>query len=316
MAALRRRTVFAASFVMTVACSKASKEGGTAGSGSAGSAGIATGSGSTTGSGSATANKSGPFRETWQVSRAFAWEKDAKVGCEADQPFDCPPEYSCNPPPPRPIPCPAGIDKAKVITIAQQTPHECYVVPDGCKDLSCATQPVRCPWTWDELSDMHRTGTRDQDGRCVLKSSSGRGFIADCPDPKATQFTISKEDVDKPCFAEGAGFDRKQVPCPQAPKTFLSGQIFLKEYRANKALFAGKRVHVQGFYLPALSKAEGGVSTIAVAGTKFDDKLAITCTTSHPVMAMAKKDWIVMDGRVVDVPPDGARLEDCAIWPY
>jgi hypothetical protein len=284
MAAFRPRRVFAASFVITVAaCSKTANEPDPAGSGSQ-------------------SNPPGrPFTEQWNV-----W-KNSGV-CEASN-FECAPGVSCNPPPPRPITCPEGITESAPMRVGTYSDGTCAVV---------ATQmETRCPWTWKELSEMNRTGQMLDDGHCVASwqppLNSPPKFVMACPATEIKTFTISREDVDKPCFASGPAMQAKvEVPCPVEPKLFLSGQLFKKDYQANPTAFDGKRVQIQGFYLAAHSSG----NKVGVAGTAYDDKLAVTCTSKAAPMAMKPKDWIVLDGVVKASPPGDVALEDCAIWPH
>jgi hypothetical protein len=61
---------------------------------------------------------------------------DAKGACLAYQDVQCPTGATCNPPPPQPVACPAGITVDRPVHIfAQAGSHDCYVMP----------APVRCP---------------------------------------------------------------------------------------------------------------------------------------------------------------------------
>ena len=145
MPALRPRTVFAASFVMTVAaCGKKESGGGGGGGG-----------------------VRRVFPTTWTVSKSGPGYGDPQGWCRAGIDIDCPENVTCNPPGPQPIPCPPGVEKHGHVTVGQKSATECVVVPPSCNDPSCATEKVRCPWTYEELSQLIRNGSKDAEGRCV-----------------------------------------------------------------------------------------------------------------------------------------------------
>jgi hypothetical protein len=56
----------------------------------------------------------------------------------------CPPGIDCNPPEPRFVRCPEGVTEDKPIRIAEMPDATCVVVPDGCRDTSCATEKIPC----------------------------------------------------------------------------------------------------------------------------------------------------------------------------
>jgi hypothetical protein len=57
----------------------------------------------------------------------------------------CPPGVDCNPPEPRFVKCPEGVTEDTPMRIAELPDATCVVVPDGCRDTSCATQKISCP---------------------------------------------------------------------------------------------------------------------------------------------------------------------------
>ncbi|MFN0252448.1 MAG: hypothetical protein ACKV2T_36565 [Kofleriaceae bacterium] len=65
--------------------------------------------------------------------------------CRADVRIDCPPKVSCNPPAPRDIPCPAGATEAMTVVVVEKPDKTCAIVPEGCRELDCATQATPCP---------------------------------------------------------------------------------------------------------------------------------------------------------------------------
>src|SRR5690349_10867768 len=76
--------------------------------------------------------------EAWTVYAVGA-------ACEADSiERGCPKNALCNPPPPREIECPAGI-AAQRLQVVKKPDQTCAIVPSGCVELSCATQPTACP---------------------------------------------------------------------------------------------------------------------------------------------------------------------------
>jgi hypothetical protein len=73
-----------------------------------------------TGGGDTTTTRNPPQPEPpysqWNVSM-YSGE------CSADDatPFDCPPDASCNPPPPMPVECPAGLEEGGSVLVIQQS---------------------------------------------------------------------------------------------------------------------------------------------------------------------------------------------------
>ncbi len=123
MAAFRRRTVFAAPLIISLATG-------------------CKGDGPTT-----TSNPPGP--EAKPKVRAFLQEWDVRrIGpgaCEAAAPDDCPPNTKCNPPEPRASECPPGTSGKTVIHVAELAANTCAIVPKGCANASCATVAAPCP---------------------------------------------------------------------------------------------------------------------------------------------------------------------------
>lgn len=80
---------------------------------------------------------------------AFVWviEKRGEQ-CHAEElDLTCPPGADCNPPAPRTFPCPPGVTEDKPLRFAELPDLTCVLVPDGCEDTGCATQPIECPPT-------------------------------------------------------------------------------------------------------------------------------------------------------------------------
>ena len=69
-------------------------------------------------------------------------------GCSAMEENHCPPNVMCNPPPPRPIACPAGAAEDTGVRVTELTAGSCAIVPPGCDARGCATTPTACPDPW------------------------------------------------------------------------------------------------------------------------------------------------------------------------
>ena len=295
MGAFRRRRVFAASFVLTVACSKSGKDSGA-------------------GSGTAAAPPVAAFKGEWTVVKY-------NRGCEVSSPsddFDCPPGESCNPPAPSVvrIRCPPGATLASRQRVVLLRDDTCALASTECNDPSCATTKTSCPFTPRELAQLEREGNLDEDGRCsaswMAPGDRPDWFVIPCPAPEMKAFKIVREDFDKPCFVSGAPLaDKVEIPCPVEPRVFASGKVFKDEHAAAPTSFTGKRVQVMGYYLPAKSTAKGGVHTIAVANARDGDAVAVTCTTTVAPKPMKEAEEVILDAIVNS---DGV-LDDCAVWP-
>jgi len=264
MPALRPRTVFAASFVMTVAaCGKKDTGGGGGGGGGGG-------------------ERSG-FATTWSVSKGRD-SSAPKEWCHGVSYAPCPEGATCNPPAPQPMPCPPGMVENGHATVAQKSETECVLVPDGCRDYSCATQKVRCPWTYEELPRLMRHGSKDADGRCFASWQppihSKPQFVMPCPDG-VTRFQITRADLDQPCVLTADGVAPKEIPCPTEPALFANADAFAKE----RASLVGKRAQIQATK-----------HTLAATG----------CGESVPNDGTR----VVVDGVVTASGP----LADCVIW--
>lgn len=110
MGALRRRTQFAAPWILTVAV----------------------------GCGSKSAEPRKQFPRTWTVTMQLP-------GCQALLDVSCPPDVNCNPPPPQEAECPPGASGHTSQRVAQLANDTCVIVPDGCVELACAKTPAPCP---------------------------------------------------------------------------------------------------------------------------------------------------------------------------
>lgn len=74
------------------------------------------------------------------------WEIEKRgADCHAEEEDACPPGVDCNPPKPRTFPCPPGVTEEKALRFAELPDATCVLVPDDCVDTACAKQPVACP---------------------------------------------------------------------------------------------------------------------------------------------------------------------------
>ncbi|MDB4961237.1 MAG: hypothetical protein JWP01_1236 [Myxococcales bacterium] len=120
MAALRRRTQFAAPLILSVAAScSGSKEPGSE-------------------------KQAAPLAKrfpgtTWSVTMP------SPPGCVAAMDVDCPADVPCKPPMPQAVECPPGSSGSTVIRIGQLASKDCAIVPRACVDESCAKLRTPCP---------------------------------------------------------------------------------------------------------------------------------------------------------------------------
>jgi hypothetical protein len=133
----------------------------------------------------------GPQRPEEKRIPGETWSVFARDGaCEAssiEQP--CPKGALCNPPPPRQIECPAGITEPERVKVVQRPDATCAIVPDGCVELACATQPTACP----------------------LPFGAPRKFRA--------IWTVARHDADcRACKTEPCGEDARAIQCPPTLK--------------------------------------------------------------------------------------------------
>lgn len=109
MSAFRRRTVFAAPFVVVVAC------------------------------GGSQRNDDAPDDfGTWTVMKSGD-------ECQANVIERCPRGARCNPPPPSYVECPPMDAETYSVRVVERADQTCAIVPPDCKDLSCAVQSTPCP---------------------------------------------------------------------------------------------------------------------------------------------------------------------------
>jgi hypothetical protein len=159
MSAFRRRTLFAAPLILSVAaCGKSEPE-------STHNPPVPV-----------TKNPPGPaFRDQWDVRRVDAGK------CEANELFTCEPQTKCNPPPPRAVECPPGTSGKTVIRIAELHDQTCAIVPKGCVEPSCAKLKTVCPLPAgqklpDKLVEVWVVEKNKQDDGCHAEEPP-----VDCP---------------------------------------------------------------------------------------------------------------------------------------
>jgi hypothetical protein len=122
MAAFRRRTVFAAPLILSLASGCKDKPERT---------------------------NNPPPPDVSPSAPRFAREWDVRrVGpgvCEAEAVVSCAPGKSCNPPPPQASECPPGTSGKTLIRVGTMTGERCVVAPKGCTHDGCATVAAPCP---------------------------------------------------------------------------------------------------------------------------------------------------------------------------
>ena len=147
MSAFRRRTQFAAPLIVTVAaCS----------------------------GGSPKSDK--PKRYPGHVW-AVTMSPDACLATETD--LGCPPDVTCNPPPPQEVQCPPGSSGRNTIRIAERGDKTCAVLPPSCVEESCLTTPTACPLPFGQSLPKKLGAIMEiemRDGSCHVEEKN-----PDCP---------------------------------------------------------------------------------------------------------------------------------------
>lgn len=77
------------------------------------------------------------------IDNIWLVEKDGPE-CHAEDYSKCPKGADCNPPKPRYFPCPAGVTEDHPLMLAELPDATCVRVPDGCDNTGCAREPVAC----------------------------------------------------------------------------------------------------------------------------------------------------------------------------
>jgi hypothetical protein len=139
MAASRRRTQFAAPFIVVLGCGGAQRT---------------------------PPDPPDVPGETWRVYGAAG-------ECEADPPMGhCPKGALCNPPPPRPIECPEGYTEGTTLRIVKRPDATCGIIPSGCTELACVAQTTACPLDYGaprKLVGQAWQVTKSDDGACFAR---------------------------------------------------------------------------------------------------------------------------------------------------
>jgi hypothetical protein len=119
----------------------------------------------------------------------FAYVHQQGSACTYNEPEHCPKGAMCNPPPPLPIECPAGIGKdewGRVGPKPKGQPGECVLMKSSCNDLTCAID-VPCPahdWGNRTLATLEWAIDPTDDGKCSATPGSRTTF--DSPAPAVT----------------------------------------------------------------------------------------------------------------------------------
>ena len=125
--AVRRRTAFAAPFILTVAAC----------------------------SGGQTREEPPPRYPgpTWHVTKRGL----ECIASEAD--LGCPKGVMCNPPPPQAIKCPAMPDGREWVRVVKRQSGECAVLPDGCIADTCVGAATDCPVPYGQAAPAESQGS-------------------------------------------------------------------------------------------------------------------------------------------------------------
>lgn len=125
----------------------------------------------------------------------FAYVHQQGTACTYNEPEHCPKGAMCNPPPPLPIECPAGIEKDEYGRVGPKPngqPGQCVLLKSSCNDLTCAVD-VPCPthdWGNRTLATLEWaiSPTEPDDGTCTASPAMRTGFDSppaavpiDCP---------------------------------------------------------------------------------------------------------------------------------------
>jgi hypothetical protein len=133
MSAFRRRTVFAAPIILTVAAC----------------------------SGGKTPEEPAPKRypgATWHVSQRGGPD-DCMAG-ETD--LGCPKGVRCNPPPPQTIKCPTFPEGREWVRVVKRPSGECAILPDGCFDDTCVGAATDCPLPFGQQLPPKEAGSNTE----------------------------------------------------------------------------------------------------------------------------------------------------------
>lgn len=132
--------------------------------------------------------------------------------CYRSFPEDCPPDASCNPPPPEEIECPP-ISSQRIVSRADGT-CERVVVLECPEDTSCssAAQPVDCP------SAFVRSISRSDDGTCTAyrELECPEGHYCDTPPPASTDCpaTLTEPGTVSLSYVYGCLHNNQPAECP------------------------------------------------------------------------------------------------------
>lgn len=107
--------------------------------------------------------------EKWTV-----WSRGAE--CQASSPMgSCPKGAMCNPPPPRPVDCPVGLAQGASVRIVKRSDTTCGIIPEQCVELACVVQTTPCPTEPGAprpLSGPAWQVTRSDDATCFARGDT------------------------------------------------------------------------------------------------------------------------------------------------
>jgi hypothetical protein len=83
-----------------------------------------------------------PEEARWDAD--FAYVRKDGTACTYSTPERCPPNVTCNPPPPRAIECPRGMGEHDNARVGAVEGGACVMMAPGCHERACATE-TDCP---------------------------------------------------------------------------------------------------------------------------------------------------------------------------
>jgi hypothetical protein len=153
---------------------------------------------------------------TWYVSPEL-------TACTARTPDHCPPNASCNPPPPRAVQCPEPMPASGTARLIKLADESCKVLPDGCHEVACGL-PAACPLPWDQHLPTLRWAVAPGDGEGCVATPEPRTHRGDalppvpivCPLPDRAAGVIQRATADAGCVACA------QAPCDATAATAVA----------------------------------------------------------------------------------------------
>lgn len=186
MSAHRRRTAFAAPFIVVLGCGGGQKP---------------------------DRDPSEPPGEKWTV-----WNRGGE--CDASHDLGaCPRGALCNPPPPAPADCPTGLAEGASARVVRRPDATCGIVSPGCTSLACVTEAAPCPAAFGtprklrgpfwKIARSGETCLARQDG--CGESDPACAQAVECPPPAVTRlvqirascFAVAEGCADESCRSDG-----------------------------------------------------------------------------------------------------------------